>query len=218
MSNTFWLENPSVLLNKNHITEIWPVKNTTLESKLNSITRIVILLGVLGYFLTKSNKIPISAVITLVIIVIIYKTQKTKQNTNKIMSNAIKEGFTDGNLYKMTKNEFYSPTKSNPLMNVLPTEIIDTPKRKPAAPSFNPVVEEKINKMAGNVGIHPEKFVDLEDKINFENSMRQFVSNPSTTIPNNQTAFAEFCYGNMPSCKDGDGLQCLKDNPRWINY
>jgi len=48
--------------------------------------------------------------------------------------------------------------------------------------------------------------------------MRQFYPTANTKIPNDQTAFAEFCYGNMPSCKDGTGLQCVKDNSRWINY
>ena len=32
--------------------------------------------------------------------------------------------------------------------------------------------------------------------------MRNFYTMPNTQIPNNQKKFAEFCYGNMPSCKD----------------
>ena len=44
--------------------------------------------------------------------------------------------------------------------------------------------------------------------------MRNFHSMPNTTIPNGQKAFAEFCYGNMPSCKDGDNEQCSKINRR----
>ena len=40
--------------------------------------------------------------------------------------------------------------------------------------------------------------------------MRNFHSMPNTTIPNNQKGFAEFCYGNMQSCKDGDSEQCNK--------
>jgi len=79
------------------------------------------------------------------------------------------------------------PTKNNPLMNVLLTDIKDNPTREAAQPSFNPEVESKINESAGNVGPDPK-------------------------------LFAEFCYGNMPSCKSGDDVTCLKENPRWINY
>ena len=42
--------------------------------------------------------------------------------------------------------------------------------------------------------------------------MRNFYAMPNTQIPNNQKDFAMFCYGNMPSCKDGDSLQCSKNN------
>ena len=57
-------------------------------------------------------------------------------------------------------------------------------------------------------------FKDLGDNLSFQNNMRNFHSMPNTTIPNGQKAFAEFCYGNMPSCKDGDNEQCSKINRR----
>lgn len=215
---SFWLNDPSVLFNKDQITEIWPSGSNSLERKLNSITRIVILLGFLGFLITRSIRIPVSALITLVIIVIMYNVQ-TKKDKKKHLSETIsKEGFTNPSFYKMKKDNFTAPTKQNPLMNVTLPEIKYNPKRKSAAPSFNPQVEKEINEKAGNVGINPKLFRDLGDKLDFENSMRQFHSMPNTQIPNDQEAFAKFCYGDMPSCKEGDGLQCVKDNSRWINY
>ena len=61
-------------------------------------------------------------------------------------------------------------------------------------------------------------FQDLGDNYQFDQSMRSFYTTASTTNPNAQEEFAKFCYGNMPSCKDGDDLQCVKDNARYINY
>ena len=142
MSNTFWLNDPTVLLDKNHITELWPTNNLNLELKLNAITRLIILLGLLGYLITQSIKIPISAFITLIIIVIIYKTKGSRRK--------IKEGLTNTQYYSTIKENFYPPKKENPFMNVLLPEIKDNPKRKPAAPSFNPIVERDINNAAGN--------------------------------------------------------------------
>ena len=60
-------------------------------------------------------------------------------------------------------------------------------------------------------------FQDLGDNFVFNQSMRNFYSTPSTTIPNDQKGFAEFCYGNMSSCKEGDTIQCSKNNRRLGN-
>ena len=93
MSNTFWLNNPSILVDKNHVTEIFPSNNLNYESKINAITRMIIILSILGYFLTKSVKILLSAAMTIIIIAIIYKTQKKKRVKNNINKQLLKEGF-----------------------------------------------------------------------------------------------------------------------------
>ena len=51
----------------------------------------------------------------------------------------------------------------------------------------------------------------------FEQSLRPFHSTPSTTIPNDQGAFAEFCYGSMISCKEGNEFACARNHARHIN-
>jgi hypothetical protein len=215
---SFWLNDPSILLNKDQITELWPAGSNSLERKLNSITRIVILLGFLGYLITRSMRIPVSAIVTLVVIVIIYNIQKKNDLKLEMKKSISQEGFTNTQLYEMKKEDFTNPTQKNPLMNMSLPDIKYNPARKAAAPSFNRAVEKEINVKAGNVGIDPRLFRDLGDKLNFENSMRQFHTTPNTQLPNDQEAFAKFCYGNMPSCKDGDDLQCVKDNARYINY
>lgn len=218
MPHTFWLNNPSVLLDKDHLTEIWPEKSDSIESKLNAFTRLVVILTIVGFVLTGSVKVLVSAIITIVIIAILYKTRKHHDVKKELNRKIVKEGYTNRTLYKKTKQAFTNPTKKNPMMNVLLPEIKYNPKRKAAAPAFNPVVEEKINTSAGNVGPDPRLFLDLGDSINFEQGMQRFYTTANSRVANDQTAFAKFCYGDMPSCKDGDGLQCVKDNKRWINY
>ena len=85
MSDVFWLDDPTVLFDKNHITEILPPSNTSFEQKLNAVTRLVILLTLLGFIGTGSINILVSAVVTLVIILIVFKTQQTK-NKKKIIN------------------------------------------------------------------------------------------------------------------------------------
>lgn len=204
----FWLENPNILLNKNYITEIWPKDNFDLARKLNAITRIIVLMGILGYYLTKSPFIPVSAIVSVIVLVIIFKSK------NKI----INEGFADKmnnnnspNLKEILKKEFTMPTQENPVMNVLMNEYTDNPTRKPAAPVYNEDVHQEMNQKAKSK-TDKRLFKNLGDNISFENSMRNFYAMPNTEIPNNQKDFALFCYGNMPSCKDGDNLQCSKNN------
>lgn len=203
----FWLENPNVLLNKNYISEIWPRSNFGLAQKLNAITRIIILFSVLGYYLTKSMYIPISALVSIVVIVIIYKTKRV---------NEINEAFTNikktQKLSSVLEKEFTMPTKKNPIMNVMMNDYKDNAKKRPAAPSYNKQVLEKINNSAKNN--NSKLYKNLGDSLAFEHSMRNFYTMPNSTIPNNQKDFALFCYGNMPSCKDGDYLQCSKNNNR----
>mgnify|MGYP000365593319 CR=1 FL=1 len=59
--------------------------------------------------------------------------------------------------------------------------------------------------------------IDLGDNFEFENSMMQFNTNPNTTVPNDQKGFADFCYGNMISCKEGNEFACAKKDLRYIN-
>ena len=202
----FWLNDPNVLLNKKNIMELWPNNNFDLARKLNAITRTIIVLTILGYFLTKSIKILVSAIVSLIVLVIIYKTKSVKKT---------KEGFTNINekskrLTNLYQTKFTMPTKKNPVMNVLMDEYKYNTNRKKAAPIYNDEILEKVN---DNVKSHdPKLYRNLGDNLTFANSMRNFYSMPNTTIPNKQKEFALFCYGNMPSCKEGNALQCSKNN------
>ncbi len=91
MTNTFWLNDPTILFNKEYITELWPTEKLSLAAKLNAITRTVIILGILGYLVTRSFKIPISAAVTLIILIIIYKTQKNRKKKDRYTKNLVKE-------------------------------------------------------------------------------------------------------------------------------
>ena len=207
MVSTFWLDNPSILLKKNKLMEVWPQEKQSMAAKLNAITRLVIILTILGYLFTRSVKIPITGAITIGALVLLQRSQKQKK---KMKKKILKEGLTNPQYYNKIKSNFQPPTKKNPLMNVLLPEIQYNPTRKAAAPAFNPSVEKQINAKVAD----PKLFLDLGDNIAFDASMRNFYATASTTVPNDQTAFAEYCYGTMPSCRGGDYIQCSKNNYR----
>ena len=226
MNSTFWINDPTILFQKDKIANIWPLQGMTTDEKLNAITRLVIILTILGFLLTKTIKILITGIVTLVAIVILYKAEILNSNKNKISANT-KEAFTNPDVYKMLKKNFTEPSDKNPAMNVLLTEINDNPNRKSAAPAFNPIVKKEINDktqefVADNFGdpkIADKLFKDLGDSFTFDQSMLTWYATANTRVPNDQNAFAEYCYGDMVSCKEGNEFACAQGmTPRWTNY
>ena len=84
MSSEFWLDNPTILLDKSQITEIWLTKDMSMSGKYNAITRLVIILSVLGFIFTKSANFIISGIVTLIVIVAMYKRGYCSNVTEKL--------------------------------------------------------------------------------------------------------------------------------------
>jgi hypothetical protein len=234
MTTQFWSNDLTALLNKDSIFELWPASNMSIEQKLNAITRLIIVLTILGFIFTQNLNILFVGVITIAVIYLLYNSKKQKISKD-ILNNL--EGFSANNseisiqnpetLDYYLKSDFESVSKKNPMGNVLLTDIGSNPDRKAAPPSFNPSVSEEINKSAKkmiqslNPGIkntNKQLFGDLGEEFEFEQSMWNYYSNPNTKVANDQGAFAKFLYGDMPSCKDGDSYECVKDNPRYNLY
>jgi len=216
---TFWIDNPLILFSKEAITELWPKENMTREQKINAITRLVLLLTLVGYLFLNSTKILITGIIAIVVLVFTYYVL----NKNSKLDNKLRETFSNEMLYEKVKHNFTNPTTINPIMNVLLPEIQDNPERLQAAPSYNKAVENSMNEETkefivsnfdNTENIKKKLFDDTGDNFEFEQSMRQFYTTANTRVPNNQAEFSRFCYGNMASCKDGDVEMCLKNAPR----
>ena len=236
MNTLFWSNDPTILFKKEFITDVIPTDRMSFEEKMNAITRLVILFTLLGYILTKSFKFVILGIVTILVIFVIYKIRQS----SSVKGILKKEGFSDPEeslknqilinpetLDTYLKEDFELNTKKNPLGNVLLTDIEDNPMRKAAPPSFNTKVYEDINnstkKMVQmlNPGIkntNQQLFGDLGEQFNFDQSMWSYYATPNTKIPNDQGAFADYLYGDMPSCRDGDTIQCVKDNFRYNLY
>lgn len=232
MTTPFWINSPAILFDKKSIKQLWPNKQMTVEEKLNAITRLVLLLTLLGYLLTKTVKFLFTGFITIASLVLLYKVQQYK---NPLSKKNMREAFTNPELFERLKPNFTNPNAANPIMNVLMTEYTDNPDRKKAAPAFSPLVEKEINTKTKDFvkynltkednnneeeknELDARLFRDLGDSFGFEQSMRTWYANPSTTIPNDQDSFAEFCYGDMISCKEGNEFACVRNAPpQWNN-
>jgi hypothetical protein len=235
-NNVFWYNDPRVLLEQSQLLELYPTSTMNFESKLNAITRLVIGLSVVGFFVTFQFKYIVICVITLVLLLIIYHFRK-KTLIETLKSKTVKEGFAEMKekdtrtttnpvtLETVLKSKFYKSNNKNPFGNVLLTEIGDNPQRKSAAPSFNLDVSEDITKDVKRTvqSLNPEitntnkqLYGDLFQKFELDQSNRVFFSTANTKVTSDQGAFAEFLYGNMPSAKEGDTFALLQDNYRHV--
>jgi len=218
MTIEFWIDNPYILIDKTYLSDIWPSDDMNYTQKMNAISRLVLVLTILGFISLRSIPILTTGIVTLGIIC--YMFYNSTNNESNIQSIA-KEGFTNKKNFEILKHNFEKPQLSNPMNNILLPDIQDNPNRKSAPPAFNPKIENDINKNTKemiaqindtNEDIDKRLFQDLGDNFGFEQSMRNFHSMPNTRVPNDQKAFAEYLYGDMKSCKEGDSLECNKNN------
>ena len=219
----FWGDKPSVLFAKGTITELWPSSSMDQNAKVNAVARLVIVLTILGFAITGSPQMMLTGLVTLICIYVLRKVE-TAQSAKK----GGKETFVSASRSDAAADAgvFVQPTPANPAMNVLLPEINRRPPRKEAAPAFAPTVAKDIKKNVqasviaslGGGDVEARLFQDLGDDFQFDQSMRTWYATPSTRVPNDQKAFADFCYGDMKSCKDGQPLACQEGAPpHWIN-
>jgi hypothetical protein len=227
MSTPFWINDPKILFKS---TDLFPLNGMSFEEKINGITRIVILLTIVGYILTKNSNLIIILIITLCIIVTLYKLRK-----HHFVSSLIKkEGFSNKRddskkIRDVIKSKFHPTNKKNPFGNVLLTDIVDNPDRKSAAPSFNPDVENEINNSVKKqtqmlnpdiVNTNKQIYGDLYENYQLDKSMMRFYATANTRVENDQGAFSKFLYGGMYSSKEDTpegAMMRVKNNWQWIN-
>ena len=187
---SFWVNDPTVLFKQKYITQLWPYSYLTYEEKLNAITRFVILMTFLGYLLLNRIIIVVLGLIVIGIVVLLYKK---------------KEGLNTP-YYKVNDEKI---EENNPFGNVLMTDYKFNPNKKEVHAEYTPDLENSINKKIkefivqenGDNNEINNLFNNVGDQMTFEQNNRQFYTNPSTTIPNNQDDFLSFCYGTLPSEK-----------------
>ena len=271
-----WVNNPTVLLDKNTLFEIWPTQQMCYERKINAMSRLIIFLTILGFILTRSMKIVVVGFITLIVIYLFYyqnwykykknnkegfgsgdgesadyipivnvNTANTTNSSDNLESgsnnlssnnknnnnNNNNNNYEDGTPLKdFVKENYQRGTKTNPLGNVLLTDIMDNPDRLSASPSFNPSVSNDIRnnvkKMVQmlNPGIKcsdKQLFNNLYDNFDLDQSNRVFNSTANTRVVNDQGAFGKWLYSDtIYSAKENTpegAMARVQDNARWID-
>ena len=226
----FFAENPNVLLNPSYLTEFFPSDDMSYNQKLNAITRMIIVVTAVVFFVTQTVRSLIFGILTIGVVYLVhyYHDQERKKDAftgldgqNSDNDPALSALGKDADSLLISPVEvFDKPTAENPFSNVLITDVTGNPNKKPAPPAYNDQINQNILAAAkdaviranpGQSDISDKLFKDLGEQMTFEQSMRQFYSNPATTTPDDQKAFAEFCYGSMISCAEGNKFACARN-------
>ena len=244
MTIQFWSNDPTILFNKDYIFELWPTTSMCYEQKLNSISRLIILLTILGYILTMSKRVLAVGAVTMLVIFILYNMRKQKLTKDMLENFEVQGNEVTGmfdnkpksfvnpvTLDAVLRTEFKEGNKKNPFSNVLLTQINDDPNRKAAPPAFNVDCDEDITKNVKravqmmNPGIkntNKQLFGDLWQQFELDQSNRVFYSTPNTRVANDQGAYAQFLYNDIKfsgkeSTPEG-AIARVQDNYRYTLY
>lgn len=190
MAEKFWLDDPAVLMNYR---KCIPTRNMTHIEMMNSLIRFCLYVSILYVLFTRNLSYIIIPIAIIVIITAITTSKEQPRESFEVIDDIVEEAC-------------QLPSRDNPFMNVTLTDIIDNPTRPPACPIDSCRVNEMI-----------DQAVDAIDEYGGRFLQRQFYTMPATTIPNDQTGFAEWLYATTPTCKE-DNAQCMKYNYEDIRY
>lgn len=133
---------------------------------------------------------------------VVKSAQKAMENTEVIPH----EGFLSASSFTPTSAlpEYTMPSARNPFMNILLDDIKYNPQRPPAAPVSDPVVKQTLDDY-----FRVQWFSDPTDVYGKNQSQRQFIVQPSTSVPNDRESYQNWLY-KIPgkTCKEAGGEAC----------
>ena len=196
-SEKFWLEDPCVLITKFcKFSPFTPFTDKRLSNNMNAYTRLVIIITIIIYTITKEINYIFIGIFLIVLIIIMYYslkkdsfTQKNQSSVKQIGSNLLKEA-----QLPRRESDYYNTQElvNNPLKNVQVTDYGEQQEYSKATRSdsaMSPFAEGKI--------------FQTSDQWIFDRNTQPFYTTANSSVPNDQTSFANWLYGTENICKEG---------------
>lgn len=112
----FWLQNPSILFNKNNFYKIIPMENMPKSQKLNALTRLVIYIMILYLIFSTNYKYIYLFIVVIIILIIINYLPDEKRMIDTFTSDAIKTD--DSNPHKNVTMENLMDIDNDEISNI----------------------------------------------------------------------------------------------------
>ncbi len=232
-----WLENPSVFILNNGFLNFIPTKEMNKTEQINACTLFLLYILIFSNLFKISNKYVNTIAICIIVFMIIlyygyYNKVEKMDNENLDDENdidiSISTGYYDSD-NKLKLGKFYShknnktpsvdrsfeemqkyfksierkPTPDNPFMNPLVSDF-NTENIPSASNADDEDIQNEIS-----MAFNKDLFRDLNDLYDRKNSQRVFYTVPGGSVPNDQDAFAKWCYALPETCNQS-GTGCLR--------
>jgi hypothetical protein len=220
----YWFQNiVNTIFNLDYAVKIIPKADMTYPEKINALVRLSIYIGLILALFYSNYLFLYIPIITMLLTYILYlfridqlentratigataKLNQIPTNINSslmdklMVSNTAQNGETFENILNIRRCT--KPSSNNPFMNPL---LFDNRLRDNACDAIKPENQLEIEREYNKYCIK-----DISDVWNHNSGRRQFYTVASTTYPNDQNAFANWLYRRPPTCKEGNGAQCI---------
>lgn len=205
IDESFWTEDISILLQTDKLIEFVPTDNMLFNQKLNSVVRFALYLTIILYLYNFNylNLYILIGVMLSTYFIYSYRDSKNK-NIESINNYDSATNYKRKNKIKNPKT-CRKPTKDNPFMN---WGVYDKTFKK--ACDINDIeIKGKVEKDF-NEGLYQ----NIGDVYQKNNSQRQYYTMPVSSGISEQSDFANWLYGVPPTCKEGNGEQCVANNSK----
>ncbi|MDB4345985.1 hypothetical protein OAA41_00300 [bacterium] len=187
-------DDPKQIVRADKVIEFWPTKVHTSAERVNATARFIIYATCILYLIRRDVRVFILGSTCLGVLYVMEMNNMIKEGKARPL--VVKEGY---------ETACQLPTYDNPMANVLMSDYDGRPDR-PSACDYN-TVRKGVNQMlSGTIPYGPQKSRSPMPEFQRNAYARQFVSGPVTSIPGDQTAFAEWLYGEK------NGSICRSDS------
>jgi len=178
MPDQIWFKNPTILFDRDTWSKFVPTKEMTTAEALNSVVRFSTYFSVILFMATGVSGYVMSIPIVMVVTILLHNLFPNGKTIESFIGNDEKIG-----------KAYTMPSKENPFMNVLLTEIVDDPNRQDAAPTNRRDVKAEISKSFKETS---DIYMDTSDLFDQTQAMRTFHTIQSATVPNDLDGFKKW--------------------------
>jgi len=202
---------PNILIRCDRISEFYPARHLSKTRKFNAIARFVLYFAILYFFASGNAFLPLIGLCSLYLIAKCYLPRWTETfcQTSRQCGGL---GFSDLETDIQHQNRWFredmrvpKPTCDNPFMNPTVNDFLTKVDLGPAPDISQEPIASQVNNLFTD-----QLYLDIDDIWQRRNGQRQFVTNPNTTIPNDQEGFARFLFDN-PNHAGRESYICKND-------
>lgn len=198
VKSKIWYEDPiAFLMDVEDAARILPSKSMTLTEQLNAAFRFALYFSIVVLVVKRDANVFFFAIFVGLLTIVIYNHDKSVNNNKSVILEKLNMGSSP------TQKHCVLPTRDNPFMNVLYTDYADFPNRPGACNPMSTKAKTAIRKNYEKGTVR-----DVDDIFGKNSGERQFYTTAITTIPNDQSGFANWLYKSPPTCKERS-MSCM---------